>query len=98
MPNNQPELGWKAPQIQKITLNFTNQPLTFRFRSLGTSSGFFKASLLLINPDTLAVIFNESATLPYNANASLFCAAVQKIQSAYQIKNNTPNCEVKQLD
>jgi hypothetical protein len=76
VPNNKAELKWKAPQIQKITLNFTNQKLTFRFRSLAATSGFFTVSLKIVNPDTLAVIIDKSVTLPYNVNASTFCSTI----------------------
>lgn len=58
VPNVKPELEWKAPQIQKIKLNFTNQPLTLRFRSLKATSGLINISKTIINPDTLAVTFN----------------------------------------
>jgi hypothetical protein len=42
VPNDKTGLGWRAPQIHKVVLNFTNQPLIYRFRSMGASSGFIK--------------------------------------------------------
>jgi len=57
-------------------LNFTNQPFTLRFRSLGAISGIISASLKIVNPDTLAVVFDQSVQLPYNASADMLCGVI----------------------
>lgn len=92
------ELGWKAPQIQSFKLNFTNQPLIYRLRSLGATSGFINISLLIVNPDTLAVVVNITKILPYDASPEMLCAGVLEIQSSFHIFNNNPKCTLSFLD
>lgn len=55
-------------------------------------------SLKIVNPDTLAVMAEKSATLPFNVNASVFCSTINTFQAVYKIYNNTPMCEQKYLD
>ncbi len=55
-------------------------------------------SLKIVNPDTLAELASKTATLPFNANASVFCSIIADFQTAYKIFNNTPKCEQKYLD
>lgn len=92
------ELGWKAPQIQSFKLNFTNQPLIYRLRSLGATSGFINISLFIVNPDTLAVVVNVTKLLPFDASPEMLCVGILEIQSSFFIYNNDPKCTISYLD
>jgi len=59
IPSVKPNSGWKAPQIHKFSTSFTNQPLIYRFRSLGASSGTIKLSFRKVDPNSLAVLFDK---------------------------------------
>ena len=98
VPNTNLDLGWKAPQIQSFKLNFTNQPLIYRLRSLGATSGFINISLFIVNPATLAVVVNITKLLPYDVSPEMLCAGILEIQSSFQIFNNDPQCTLSYLD